>query len=421
MYQKINKKFWASITLFNLCIVALLGIMLRSKMLFPMEGIEFKNLLHAHSHFAFGGWVSLALLTLMTYEILPEQASNKPIYKWLLSGIQVNAVLMMVGFILQGYAFFSILFSTLFIFVTYIYSYCFIKDLLRSNQGKHVKTLSIASIACLVLSSIGPFTLAYITASGSGNVFLYRDSIYTYLHLQYNGFFALAIFSLFINKFQNTLNDAQNRKALAFAPIASVTVFPTLFISYLWHFPNIFVNTLAGIGCLCIVITLFRLMTFLHTIQGQINSVVSKFVKHVGMLSFIAFSLKSVLQMGTMIPKLGVLVFGDRTIIIGYLHLVLLGFVSLYILAHYLYSHILDASNKMTRIAVIVFISAVIANETILMIQGFGNILMLSNSMYTRLLWCVAIWLFSAAILVFSCRIKTAKRNTKVYNPNENQ
>ena len=171
---------------------------------------------------------------------------------------------------------------------------------------------------------------------------------------------------------------------------------------------------IAGIGCIFIVITLSKLLTFLKSIKEQIKSI-PKFTRNIGMLSFIAFTLKSVLQMGTMIPKLGILVFGDRTIIIGYLHLVLLGFVSLYILAHYLYSNVLKLTNRLTQIAVIVFVAAVITNEVILMVQGFGNILMLSNSMYTWLLFGVAIWLFSGAVLIFASRIKS--RNTDLSQP----
>ena len=409
MYPKTNKGFWATVTLLNLCVVAFLGIMLRSKMLFPMEAIEFKNLLHSHSHFAFCGWVTLALLSLMTFEILPAHASGRPVFKWLLTGVWINAVLMMIAFLIQGYAFFSILFSTLFIFVTYAYAWFFVKHLPATKQGKPVMVLSVAAFACLILSSVGPFTLAYITASGSGNVFLYRDAIYTYLHLQYNGFFVLAIFAIFLNRFQSSFSVVQSAKALTFAKMASITVAPTLFISYLWHFPNPFVNTIAGIGCFCILIVLYRLVDFLKSIKEQIRSI-PKFIRIVFTLSFIAFFLKSILQMGTMIPKLGVLVFGDRTIIIGYLHLVLLGFVSLFILAYYLYNSTLDGAHWMTRNAIRVFVAAVITNELVLAVQGFGNILMLTTSMYTWILWGIAIWLFLGATLIFVSRRNTLKR-----------
>ncbi|HEY1031003.1 MAG TPA: hypothetical protein VGD89_04475, partial [Flavipsychrobacter sp.] len=67
----LGKKAWLKIALANLVIVAILGFLLRSKIVFTIPFLDFKNTLHAHSHYAFGGWVTLALMVLMVYEILP--------------------------------------------------------------------------------------------------------------------------------------------------------------------------------------------------------------------------------------------------------------------------------------------------------------------------------------------------------------
>jgi hypothetical protein len=114
--------------------------------------------------------------------------------------------------------------------------------------------------------------------------------------------------------------------------------------------------------------------------------------------------------MGTIIPSLGRMVYGDRAIIIGFLHLVLLGFISLYLLSHFLNSGALNVYSKFTKTAIVIFTSAVVANEVILMVQGFGNLLMLSNSIYTWLLWGVSIWLFTGALSIFASRLVTRVR-----------
>ena len=44
------------------------------------------------------------------------------------------------------------------------------------------------------------------------------------------------------------------------------------------------------------------------------------------------------------------------------------------------------------------------------MTQGFGNMLMVSYSIYTWLLWGAAIWLFTGAVMVFISRMKTVKK-----------
>ena len=409
-----KKQFWLTIALMNLCIVALLGVTLRSKILFSLPGIDFKYVLHAHSHFAFGGWITLALMSLMIYEILPGSLYARKSYQWFLWGILFNAVGMLISFIIQGYAFFSILFSTLFIFVTYAFSYVFIRDILKSKIEKAVSILSISSVICLAVSSVGPFTLAYILATHSHNTLLYRDSIYTYLHLQYNGFFTLAVFALLFNTICKNFTTDQLSRTRKTAALLSLSILPSLFISYLWHYSNIFVTTLSIIGCVSIIAAIAYLLITLRAVSTHFASV-PRFIRSIGLLSITAFLLKSLLQTGTVIPSLGKLVYGDRAIIIGYLHLVLLGFISLYIIAHLLYSGILNAASTFTRIAVRVFAGAVIANQTILMVQGFGNMLMVSNSIYAWLLWGISIFLFTGALMITISRILYSANRFKTY------
>lgn len=411
--MKNKKQFWLSISLVNLFIVALLGVTLRSKILFPIKGIDFKHVLHAHSHFAFGGWITLALMALMVYDILPEEKTGRKIYQVVFWGILLNAAGMLVSFLFQGYAFFSILFSTMFIFVTYVFSFVFIKDVFQSNADNAIKVLSISSLICLSTSSVGPFTLAYLMASHSDNNLLYRDSIYTYLHLQYNGFFALAVFALFFNALSKKLNNAQLRRVRRFAISLSISTVPTLFISYLWHYQKFGVQALAVVGSFSILVTLVLLGDVLNSAKHSFKSI-PRFVKNVALLSIIAFILKSILQTGTIIPSLGKLVYGDRAIIIGYLHLVLLGFISLNILAHFLNSGVLNAQQKLTRIAISVFASAILANETVLMIQGFGNMLMVSNGLYSWLLWGVSLWLLTGAILIMISHTRYSSASTDI-------
>ena len=52
---------WIRICLLNLFLVALLGVVLRYKIAFSLPFIDQRNLLHAHSHFAFAGWISQSI------------------------------------------------------------------------------------------------------------------------------------------------------------------------------------------------------------------------------------------------------------------------------------------------------------------------------------------------------------------------
>ncbi|HEY5405468.1 MAG TPA: hypothetical protein VIJ92_00210, partial [Ginsengibacter sp.] len=75
---------WIQIAFINLLIVSLLGVIMRYKIAFYLPFIEQKNFLHAHSHFAFTGWVTQILMILLwafLYKYLPAASLKK--YKWL--------------------------------------------------------------------------------------------------------------------------------------------------------------------------------------------------------------------------------------------------------------------------------------------------------------------------------------------------
>ena len=186
-----------------------------------------------------------------------------------------------------------------------------------------------------------------------------------------------------------------------------------MFLSYLWHPVGYGVRLVAVTGAVFILIALVYLFRVLNAVKGHFSAV-PVFARRVGALSVAAFVLKSLLQTGTIISPLGRLVFNDRAVIIGFLHLVLLGFITLYILAHMLYTGILSHADRFTRIAVIVFAGGVIANEVVLMVQGFCDMLMIATSTYAGLLWGAAIWLLCGAMLMVIARLRYYKRQQEL-------
>jgi hypothetical protein len=91
-----HKRFWNRLTLVNLALVAFLGATLRTKILFPLPFIEQKNLINAHSHFAFGAWVTLSFFVLFVYNLLPAERASRSIYQvffWLLQATSIGMLL----------------------------------------------------------------------------------------------------------------------------------------------------------------------------------------------------------------------------------------------------------------------------------------------------------------------------------------
>src|SRR5690606_11585883 len=84
--KKTTVRQWAIIALASLCLVALTGLLMRLKILLPMPAINQKFVLHAHSHFAFAGWISHALMVFMA-ATLHRKKSNEALpsrYQWII-------------------------------------------------------------------------------------------------------------------------------------------------------------------------------------------------------------------------------------------------------------------------------------------------------------------------------------------------
>src|SRR5215208_5880092 len=67
-------------SIFNLFLVALLGIILRGCSFISLP-FDYKNLLHGHSHFAFGGWV-MPILVWMIVQYFPELVNRIAFSHW---------------------------------------------------------------------------------------------------------------------------------------------------------------------------------------------------------------------------------------------------------------------------------------------------------------------------------------------------
>lgn len=138
-----NRQKWFSLGVFNLMLVAAFGALMRYKSAYSFPYFNQSFLLHAHSHFAFAGWISHILysgLIILIAKYITDKQVKK--YKALLLINLISAYGMLFAFSAQGYKAVSISFSTLSIFVSFFFAVFFLKDskyilkVLRLNLGQ---------------------------------------------------------------------------------------------------------------------------------------------------------------------------------------------------------------------------------------------------------------------------------------------
>ncbi|WMJ73666.1 hypothetical protein RCC89_10895 [Cytophagaceae bacterium ABcell3] len=323
-----NKKYFL-ITLVNLLIAGSLGVLLRYMSIAP-TGLNFRYIVHAHSHVAFLGWAYMAFFLLILYLFLPEKFSSDKSYKWMFWLNQISVVGMLVAFPLQGYALYSIAFSTLHIFLSYWFAFKLNKDLKTSPvKSKTAINFIKGALLFLVISSIGPFGLGIIMAKGLADSPIYDLAIYYYLHFQYNGWFIFSALGILFKLFEQHAITFPERKSNLFFKTYFYSNFPAFLLSALWLETSAAVNVTAFVSALVQLLGTFWLV---HMVQKFWKPMLAKLNNNETLLLKIAlasFILKNALQFLSSF----VIIFQIRHFIIGYLHLTLIGCISLFLIS----------------------------------------------------------------------------------------
>jgi hypothetical protein len=388
----LNIKFWLKISLLNLCIVAALGVLMRYKIGFEFPYLDQRYLQHSHSHFAFSGWLSHTLMVLMTYFLQTKITSfNGNKYKNIIIANLICSYGMLISFIIEGYALFSITFSTASILISYVFAYQFLKDLKLLDNAWIAKSWLKAAVFFNVISSLGTFYLAYMMASKNIVQDLYHCSIYYYLHFQYNGWFFFACMGLALG-FLNIRKTEHSFYETSFQLFAVACV-PAYFLSTLWLDLPIWLYVIAVFSAIIQLFTWFKLLLILVKTRRDYLKNYAPLLRYILLFVSFALSIKFLLQLGSTIPAISQLVFGFRPIVIAYLHLVLLAIMSLFVL-FYIYANHLIIISKKIKFGIILFSIGVILNEIILAIQGLAAFSYIPIPYVNEILFGIAILLF---------------------------
>ncbi|MBS1621004.1 MAG: hypothetical protein JST10_11200 [Bacteroidetes bacterium] len=406
-------KRWLQISLFNLMLVAFIGVLMRYKIAYAFPIVDQKNLLLAHSNFAFAGWVTQALMSLLV-NYLVEKGDHSAFtrYRPLLLANLVTAYGMLLSFPFLGYGFLSIGFSTLSIVVSYVFAFKYWRSLNRLSIKNSSHSSFKAAVLFNALSSAGAFSLALMLLTRSVQPDRYLASLYFFLHFQYSGWFFFACLGLLINYLiKYGVPDSKLKKIFLLFVIACP---PAYFLTELWLPIAHWIYVLIVAAVILQLVGWWWLFQLIKKAAHLIKENISQLSKALFVLCAFALTLKFLLQAISVIPSLSYLAFGFRPIVIGYLHLVLLGVITLFILAYITaLNHI--KVNKATQTGITVFTAGIIINEILLMIQGVGDLYYRAIPIISPLLLIAALILFSGmAIIVLS---QSGSDNEQQANP----
>jgi hypothetical protein len=365
---------WIQFAVSYLLITALAGVFMRSMAIFPITGIEYEYILHAHSHLALLGWGYMSVFLLFLAEFFDKTEQQQVQIKILFWSTQFTIIGMFISFSLQGYALFSIAFSTIQVLLSYwfvIITWRHLRYKAIAMQGQPISFLYVkASLVCLVLSSIGPWSLAILSANELQDSPLYEAAVYFYLHFQYNGWFTLGLLAVLLRIFEKRGVIIPHSLLKIQLGLYVGSILPSFILSVLWmeiHFIWYVIAALAG------AVQWIAMVIFCHYIY-RIRAIVKEIFQGWGrgllIIAMVVLLIKVTLELGLVMPGLTELIYSSRSIVIGYLHLTLLGFVSILCLSLFLHQGWLNETWKSSRLGYSLFLIFFGVNEFILFLQG---------------------------------------------------
>jgi len=386
---------WIKLNFAYFVLVSLLGLTMRSTVL-GLNILPYKHLLHTHSHIAFLGWVYPTLFILLVRRFISTDQIIRYRFKLQLILTHVLIFLMLIAFLAQGYAFYSILFSSLFQILNYIFVITFWRALKKTEQKTTAHYFIKIALSALALSTLGPWAVGAIKANGLGNTPYYKMAIYFYLHFQYNGWIIFALLALFFKRIKES--EGYNvQPARGFFILFALALVPDYALSLLGLFD---LNLLTDIAWLAALLQLAALFYFLPLIWRIYHNPTLPVNLWIGIPLFIAglgLILKIILQFFPLFHGFRDVAFNNRGVVIAFIHLVMLGIVSSYLINELMTLRIIDTLKTYVRSGLFSFFSGFIISELLL---GFQFIY--SPPYFYEILAFVTFLMFLGLVLLFS-------------------
>ena len=340
-----------------------LGLVMRSFHVIEIPYFEYRNILHTHSHIALLGWGHLMLIGGMVFGLVKEKDQIKD-YKLLFLGTVIALLGMLFSFPFQGYGAVSISFSTLHVLLSYGFAYKLL-NLIRSREKTPATRLIRLAIWFMVVSTFGLWSLGPVSATLGRMHELYFMTIQWFLHFQLNGWFVLGVLGLILlyfeeKGFQINLPSYQEW-------ILSISVVMTFMLAVTWAEPQPIFFQLNG---LAVIIQMLAYFWILKSIFSLVKTdQFSGFGRLLLLLALASLVAKAMLQGLLVFPSIAVISYSIRMYVIGFLHLVLLGAMTMGVSAVAIARGWIN-EKPISKLGWILLISGFVITEILLFLQG---------------------------------------------------
>ena len=335
--------------------------------IFPFD-LNYRFLTHAHSHVAMLGWIYLMIFGFFVYYFVPNK---KSLHKRLFWITQVSVWGMMVSFPIQGYGIVSISFSTLHILCSYYFSFIIWKNL--ANAKPHITLFLRTSIVFMLISTLGVWLLGPAIGWYGKLSDFYQIAIQFFLHFQFNGWFHFASLGLLFY-LMNISRSIKFQLLFGFMLLSTILTFS---FPLSWYFSHDSLYWMNVTGILLSVPALF--IFYIILFQKFLANSYPRSSTEIRLIQFsvLCYAIKVLFQLGSLSPEWGDAIVSNRSLVIGFIHLLMLGMLSSLLIAFLLQFTYIKPSLRL-NLGTVCFLVGIVSSETLLLIQGYRYFLNLS-------------------------------------------
>lgn len=360
-----TKVNWFRTALMFFLIASIFGTLMRFIYIKEITFLDYKHLLHAHSHVAILGWGFIAISGALVFFLIKNTTYNQAYRRALILNI-IAGIGMAIFFSYQGYGVMSIAFSTVHLIAAYYFAWFFLKDL-RKLPNSITKTFARWSVYWMLISTLGLWSIAPITVILGKSHPLYYAGIQFFLHFQFNGWFTYAILALLIAYLAKNGKEIKVSK-ITFG-ILQLSLILTYALSITWSTPEKFLFYLTSLGVVLQAVAFYPILKKLFKGYRQVLSGknISIWLLVVGLVSLF---FKILTQIAVAIPFIAEISYSIRNFVIGFIHLTMLGSISLVLIAILIREGYFPV-NQFSNLGYVLLIIAFLSTEIILFAQGF--------------------------------------------------
>ena len=357
---------WFGLALVNFLTAAVLGILMRYAFVGEMDWMPpYRQVLLAHSHVVMLGWLSQTIVVLLVLVYLGQEALSQSFYRTLIGLHQLSILIMLVGFRKEGYGVISIAGTTLQGLLSYGFILRFYMDV-RSKYPRQELTWVYSALVFQFIALFGIWMIARIMVIGGGKSALYYESVQFYLHFLINGWFTFAVLAIVVRWLPDS-GSTLLRKAWIWLVFSCLLTFA---LAITWANPKPWIFWINSLGVVLQWIALYFLMRWFGNVVGKWKLQLAKPIYFLFILIFLAFFLKIVIQSAVILPVIAKVAYTIRNFVIGFLHLIFLAFLSLFLLAFGVQKSWLSKDHWSLYWGLGTLIGGILATELMLFGQG---------------------------------------------------